>query len=67
MATPLLSNRLCNILLESAPSFAVLVPPLSSMAAVSKPFIPLPRKSDRSDAEVGERHQSHTLRYSKCL
>ena len=28
---------------------------------------PLPRKSDRIDAEVGDRSQSHTLRFGKCL
>ena len=43
-----------------------LVPPLSAMAAVSKAFTPLPRKSDRSDTEVSERRQSHTLRFGKC-
>ena len=51
------STDLHNILLESAPSLAVLVPALSSMAAVSKAFTPLPRKSDRSDAEVDECRQ----------
>ena len=39
----------------------------SLMAAVSKAFTSLPRKSDRSDAEVGERRESHTLRFGKCL
>ena len=58
----LLSSRLCNILLESVPLVAVLVPPSSLMAAISKAFTMLPWKSDRSDAEVGESHQSHTLR-----
>ena len=27
----------------------------------------LPWKSDRSDTEVGERQQSHTLRFGKCV
>ena len=63
----LLANHLRNILSESAPSVAVLVPPSSSMAAISKAFTPLPRKSDRSDTEVGERRQSLTLRFGKCL
>ena len=56
MATPHLANRLHNILLESIPLVAILVPPSSSMAAVSRAFTPLPQKSDRSDAEVGEHH-----------
>ena len=38
---------------------AVLVPPSSLMAAVSKAFMPLPQKSDRNDAELGKRRQSH--------
>ena len=63
----LLANHLRNILPKTAPSLAVLVPASSSMAAVSKAFTPLPRKSDRSDAEVGDRHESHTLRFGKCL
>ena len=63
----LLANHLRNILSESAPSLAVLVPASSSMAAVLKAFTSLPRKSDRSDAEVGERRESHTLRFGKCL
>ena len=63
----LLAKHLRNILSESAPSLAVLVPASSSMAAVSKAFTSLPRKSDRSDAEVGERRESHTLRFGKCL
>ena len=63
----LVANLLRNILPESAPSLAVLVPASSSMAAVSKAFTPLPRKSDRSDAEVGERRELHTLRFGKCL
>ena len=66
VAIPLLSNRLRN-LLESTSLVAVLVPSLSSMAAVSKAFTTLPRNSDRSDAEVGEHHQSHTLRFGNCL
>ena len=37
------------------------------MAAVSKAFALLPRKSDRSDAELGEWRQSHTLMFGKCL
>ena len=61
----LLANHLRNILSESALSLAVLAPASSSMAAVSKAFTPLPRKRDRSDAEVGERHESHTLRFGK--
>ena len=36
-------------------------------AAVSKAFTPLPRKCDRSDAEMGEHHESHALRFGKCL
>ena len=64
----LLANHLRNILLESAPSLAVLVPALSLMAAVSNAFTLLPRKSDRSNAEVGERHDSHTqIKFGKCL
>ena len=63
----LLANHLRNILLESAPSLAVLVPALSSMAAVLKAFTSLPRKSDRSDVEMGEHRESHTLRFGKCL
>ena len=59
----LLANHLRNILTESAQSLAVLVPASSSMAAVSKAFTPLPRKSDRSDAEVSERCESHLLRF----
>ena len=55
-----------NILSESAPLVAVLVPPSSSMAAVSKAFTPLPRKSARSHAELGERRHSHTLRFGRC-
>ena len=39
----------------------------SSMATVSKAFTSLSRKSDRSDAEVGERRESHALRFGKCL
>ena len=62
-----MANLLRNILSESAPSLAVLVLALSSMAAVSKAFTSLPRKSDRNDAEVGERRESHTLRSGKCL
>ena len=61
-----MANLLRNILSESAPSLAVLVPASSSMAAVSKAFTPLPRKSDRSDPEVGEGRESHTLRFGKC-
>ena len=45
---------------------AVLVSASSSMDAVSKAFIPLPWKSDRSDTEVGERRESHTLRFGVC-
>ena len=63
----LLANHMCNILSESAPSIVVLVPPSSSMAAVSKAFTLLPWRSDRSGAEVGERRQSLTLRFAKCL
>ena len=63
----LLANHLCNILSESAPSLAVLVPALSSMATVLKAFTSLPRESDRSNVEVGERRESHTLRFGKCL
>ena len=36
LATPLLANNLRHILPESMPLVAVLVPPSSSMAAVSK-------------------------------
>ena len=63
----LLANHLRNILSESAPSVAVLVPPSSSMAAVSKALTPLPRKSDRSDVELGEPRQANTLRFGKSL
>ena len=41
---PFLSNRLHNILSESAPLFAVLVLPTSSMAAITKAFTTLPWK-----------------------
>ena len=37
------------------------------MAAVLKAFTSLPRKSDRSDAEVSEHRESHALRFGKCL
>ena len=68
LARPLLANKLSNILPERASLVAVLVPPLSSMAAVLKVLATkLPRKSDRSDTEVGERWQSHTLRFGKCV
>ena len=63
----LLTNHLHNIMSEGVPLLAVLVPASSSIAAVSKAFTPLPRKSDRSDAEVGEHHESLTLRFGKCL
>ena len=63
----LLANHLHNFLLVSAPSLAVLVPALFSMAAVSKTLTPLPRISDRSGAEVVECRESHTLRFDKCL
>ena len=63
----LLANHLRNILSESAPSLAILAPASSSMAAVLKAFTSLPRKSDRSDAEVSERRESHTIRFGKCL
>ena len=62
----LLANHLRNILSESAPSLAVLVPASSSMAAISKAFTSLPRKSDRIDAEVDERRESYTLKFGKC-
>ena len=62
----LLVNRLHNILLKSVPWVAVLVPPSSSMAAVSKAFTQLPQKCDRSDEELSECHQSHVLRFGKC-
>ena len=55
------STDLRNILLESAPLLAVLVPALSSMAAVTKAFTPLPRKSDISDAEVDECRQELSI------
>ena len=58
----LLANHFRNILSESVPSLAILVSASSSMTAVSKPFTPLPQKSDRSDAEVGECRESHTLK-----
>ena len=63
----LLAIHLRNILSESAPSLAVLVPASSSMAAVSKAFTSLPRKSDRSEAEVGYRRESYALSFGKCL
>ena len=56
-----------NIFTESAPSVAVLVPPLSSTAAVLKALTPLPQKSDGVEAEVGDCRQSHTLRFGKCV
>ena len=62
-----LANPSRNILSESEPSLAVLVPASSSMAAVVKAFTSLPWKSDRSDAEVGERRESHMLRFGNCL
>ena len=65
VSTPLLFNRLRNVLLESTPLIATLIPTLSLMAPISKAFTLLLRKSDRSDAEVGERHQSHMLRLAK--
>ena len=66
LARPLLANNLSNILLEIAPLVAVLVQPLSSNGCHLKGLTKLPRKSDRSDTEVGERRQSHTLRFGKC-
>ena len=45
----------------------VLVPPLSSMAAVSKAFTPLPWKNNRRALALGVCcHQPHTLRFCKC-
>ena len=35
------------------------------MAAVSKAFTPLPRKSDQSDVELGEARQVNMLRFGK--
>ena len=67
MATQPSGQPFRNILSESAPLLAVLVPASSSMAAVSKAFTPLPWKSDRNDAEVGEQRESHMLRFGKCL
>ena len=68
LARPLLANNLSNILPESASLVAVLVPTSSSMAAVLKALATkLPRKSDRIDTEVGERWQSRTLRFGKCV
>ena len=66
LSTALLFNRL-HILLESASLVAILVPPPSSMAAISKAFTLLSRKSDRNNAEVGERRQSHMLGFGECL
>ena len=63
MATP----PLRNILSESAPLVAILLPPSSSMAAVSKAFTPVPWKSDERDVEFGEARQANTLRFGKCL
>ena len=63
----LLANHLRNILSESALLLAVLVPASSSMAAISKAVTSLPWKRDRSDAEEGERRESHMLRFGKCL
>ena len=60
-------NMMRNTFSESAPSVAVLVKPSSSMAAVLNALTPLTRKSDRIDAEFGDRSQSHTLRFGKCL
>ena len=62
-----MANHLRNILSEGVPSLAILVPASSSMAAVSKTFTSLPQKSDRSGTEVGEHHESHMLRFGKCL
>ena len=62
-----LGSRLRNILSKFEPLVAILVPPSSSMTAVSKTFTLLPRKSDRSNAELGEHHQSYMLRFGKCL
>ena len=56
-----------NIFTESAPSVGVLVPPLSSTAAVLKALTPSPQKSDGLEAEVGDCRQSYTLRFGKCL
>ena len=42
-----------------------LVPPSSSVAAVSKTFTLLPRKSNRTNTEVGKQRQSHTLKFGK--
>ena len=63
----LLASRLRNILSKSAPLFAVLVQPSSSMAAVSKAFTLLPQESDRNNAELDEHHQLHMSRIGKCL
>ena len=63
----LLAKRLYNILSESTPLVAILVPPLSSMAPVSKALILLPQKSDRSDKELRKHRQSCMLRFGKCL
>ena len=67
LAISLLFNRLRNILPKTAPLVVILVAPSTSMAVVSKDSTPLPRKSDKSWVEVGERRQSHTLRFEKCL
>ena len=68
LVRPLLASNLSNILLESVPLVVVLVQPSSSMAAVSKALATkLPRKSDRSNSEVGERWQSRTVRFGKCV
>ena len=66
MATPAPANSVRNILPEKAPLVDVLDPPSSLMAAVSKAFTPLPRKSNRSGKELGEHSQQHTLRFGKC-
>ena len=68
LVRPLLANNLSNILPKSAPLVVVLVQPSSSMAAVSKALATkLPRKRDRINSEVGERCQSRTLRFGKCV
>ena len=66
MATPAPANSVRNILPERAPLVAVLDPPASSMAAVSKAYTPLPRKSNRSGKELEEHSQQHTLSFGKC-
>ena len=59
--------RICNILSETSPLIDFLIPLSSSVAAISKAFTLLPWKSDRNNTDIGERHQSHSVNFDKCL